>query len=328
MFNLKSNFYEFFNENYELNSCNINRITNFGTNFYILYCIFQNFSIIGKGSTIFLNQFSTNFLIEYSSFYFCSSSDIGGAIFFETTLNGGFILNKICSYYCFTGISKYGQFFYSSLNNLNLNQINYLSISFCSPNHDIDRRDPFRQSGGNQKQFGINSSFNKAFYNNAFVVIYSTKFESKFNTFSNNIGKNNHASLLFQSSNGFLNNSNIINSTSPTYGIITVWTDGNYQLFNCIFYFNQNILFATANNGILLIKNSYIYHDPNNYGSLLIHNNFNNNYIYFSSYKLLHYNTFYCLALNPINNYQKSNLKNKKINLIFNLLINKILNIN
>jgi len=221
-------------------------------NLDISYCSFSRSALYSdSGGVIYINGGSLSLLASNLMFWNCSSSKWGGAIFFNSENS---TLKMICANKCTCGNSYSGHFSY--LKALNMNNNEYLSLSYCSISN-IGYWTIWMDSG-NQRVDRTNISLNKAFWGSGIGVGTPSSFISSHCTISNNIAEESIC-IRFGSNSGVMSFSNIIYNTSPTIGIVYVDGGGVYIMEYCIFDQNQEILFCLWS-GSLSVSHSFISH--------------------------------------------------------------------
>jgi hypothetical protein len=134
-------------------------------NVFVLNCLFIGCTSTSHGGALLCSGSVQCLLIEFSSFFSCSTSNQkGGAICFENTNSGESVLYKVCGNDCCSTYtsSNWGQFAYNDLKNAasNKNYVNYSSISRCV-NHDSYAYYTLRLCFGKICFPSVNSSMNK-----------------------------------------------------------------------------------------------------------------------------------------------------------------------
>lgn len=147
------------NNNYEVlsNNC-INESIEQGRSYVnvsidISQCVFYRYSkFIGDGGVIFVNGGSYSMVVSFSTFFNCSCSSNGGAIYFSSFSS---VLKRICANKC-AAINK----FFAYIESNQLNQAEFLSISMSKGNCF-----PIYLNDGNQKIDNSNISMNIVYLN-------------------------------------------------------------------------------------------------------------------------------------------------------------------
>ena len=278
-------FYKTSSENLLIFLCFFNRLTTYSSQGGVIYINFNPF---------FLQIFET-------TFYKCSASGYGGAIFVYVTSS---ILKKICSDSCFSNSGAY-QFAYLSLNNdrLKTQDIELMTIISCYPNFQTGSNS-FHLDYGNQSIYYLNSTKNHLLDTSSLGSDIPTFFLMNFcNIYNNSVLS--RSIRIFSNSNHNISNSNIILNQSPNnYGIISA-SSTSINLKICIFNNNKNLLFYSSSSTIKVL-NSF-FNNNNNLGSFI---SISNNEIFTNSFFILHYSTFLCYNnyllnfINKLKNYQ------------------------
>ena len=196
-----------------------------------------------------------NLLIESSFFINCSSLlTKGGAISFQNT-NGAFILSKVCSISCFCDLS--GQFSYSYTNNNKNNSLNYVSISYSSPNWNTYGISIYLNYGYQNINY-FNSTYNQCKYHSSVYYEHTTLQKTNFSTFLNNYS-NLWTCILISVGPNYFNRCNILNNTqsSTTAGIIYNEGQSSSYFTNCIIYYNTKIRLFINIDGTIQISNTW-----------------------------------------------------------------------
>jgi len=225
----------------------------FQKNIDISHCFFSRSSTyVGNGGVIYVQSGSYLMKVYHTMFYECKCSDSGGAINF---ISSSSYLGMICASRC--SASSYYHFAY--LKTSQMNQVEYLSISNCSPS-TTGFYSIWSQSGY-QRFDNSNSSMNNAYAYSSIYLHHPFSFTSTHCTFSNN-KVSNYICLYFYSESGILlmTNANIVHNNSPSLGgVIQVSGETQKKMMYCIFQNNQNTLFSVYE-GSLEISHSFIYH--------------------------------------------------------------------
>ena len=304
------------------------------SNINLYKCFFQRFnSYNGEGSSdltisnsnyggiIYSYNVPCNLIIKETIFYNCSCTGGGGAIYFDSNVNGTSIfIDKVCGYNCFTTSSYKFQFAaLATYMDYGENFINYISMVKCSDNRNIGYESLTLGYGINIIK-SLNSSNNFGERHQGLRIWTPLSFKG---IFLNIINNNSSESYIFEISYNLNNNltySNFINNFCLNKGIISI-TNCNLIINDCIILNNKMILFYLSN-GNLNLNNNYILHETTfNYGIISINNL--NIFNLTNTLQFKYYSTFKCYAINPIN-FKTNQLK--KINLISMLLINLLIN--
>ena len=267
----------------------------------IIYSFFQLLNSNQNGGAIFIDSlFFNRNLIECCIFYNCSVNNNcqGGAIFLKC-LNGSNVLNKICGLYCKTSKEQLFQFCLIEVSNLGINNLQYLSISFSSPNFEgLSQTSRFINGNCLSKYNNFSNNFN--FESSAGLSFNTKSLLSSFNSISNNKVNINNFYQIFNSNliyfiafHNFINNSQIIR-----FGIIHLH-EVKCKINSCIFYLNLGNLFSCWSNSELEINFCYF---DNFLDTISINSsikiNYNLNYNF--TFIINHYQTYICNAKYPI----------------------------
>jgi len=262
-------------------------------NIDISNCFFSRvLSISGNGGVIYVTVSSCSMNINYSMFYKCVCSNIGGAIYCSFSNSS---LRMICANSCSCGKAYHGNFLYIRASQMS--QVEYLSVSNCS--HTTDGYYTIYFIGGNQRVDNTNSSINKAFSGSCISIDIPSSFTSSYCTFSNcNVsdGKCIYLSSSFPISISY---ANIVHNNSPSFGVVFANIKGSKKMMYCIFHNNQNCLFFVSQ-GSLEVSHSFIDHSAafSDYNPISTSNN--NSFINRITYQLKFFNSFHCNADIPL----------------------------
>jgi len=262
-------------------------------NIEISHCFFSRSSVFsGNGGVIFVQGGSYSMNIGFSMFYNCLA-DYGGAISFNSD---NLYLLMICANRCHA--SYWGHFAY--LVPLQMNQVEYLSISACS--HISTGIYPIRMIKGIQRIDNTNSSMNNAFKSSGISQGTPSSFTSSHCTFSNNKASDSMC-LNFFSPAGTISISyaNIIHNNSPSdYGVVLVDGVGLTKMMYCVFQNNDNYLFYVWS-GSLEVSHSFIEHLSSSFSiSNPVSTSSNNLFTYRETHQLQFFNSLHCNADFPL----------------------------
>jgi len=189
-------------------------------NISISDCIFSRTSeYSGFGGVIYVKDGSFSMNISNSMFYICLST-YGGAIYFVSSNS---FLRMICSNRCSASLFDHFAYLVAPL----MNQVQYLSLSYCSPSVS-GYRSIFIYSG-NQKVESTNSSMNHAINYGGIYISCPSSSTCSHCTFSNN-RVSSMACIFFISNTGTisLSYSNIVYNHNPSsYGVVLVEGEGS-----------------------------------------------------------------------------------------------------
>ena len=276
------------NINTQINSINENNIL-------ILDCFFINMN----HCCIILTNSNTNISIISCLFNECKTDLIEGVAIRLYSNSILLFLSKVCGSNCYSTSSNYllGQFCYFLLNSNINNSIEYLSLQYCSPYSNINRNSClfFRDGLFNIKN--LNSSKNYPSRNSAILFHYGSKGYVCNSNIINNLAREYCTIQSTGNSASNYLNLNVINNSQDTSsrGVIYAFSS-NIQFEKSIFINNYLMLFYKDSNS-LKVSNSYIIGSYNQYNSN-IQNCFN---LITSTFNLIHFNTFFCNAINPLN---------------------------
>jgi len=251
-------------------------------------CFFIRSSVYpGDGGVIFVSGGSYSMIVYFSMFFNCSASN-GGSIYF---LSSNSFLKMICANRC----SCSSQFHFSYLKASQINQVEYLSLSYCS--QTTSGYYPIDLDSGNQILDNTNSSMNYASQVSGIVVWAPTSFTSSYCTFSNNKASNDRC-IEFFSTTGTISMSyaNIVHNLSPSWGVVHVSGAGLRKMMYCIFINNQNYLFCVYG-GSLEVSHSFIDHISSSFScSTSVSMTTNNTFTSIITYQIQFFNSHYCNA--------------------------------
>ena len=239
---------------------NQTRFFNIHSQYYFLNCFFYLISNNNNGGAIFFsvpkNFSSTIFKISYSMFLNCFvTSGYGGAIYSILSNDGILDFNKICGSNCFTNDNDWDQFCFLSISNFINSEINYLSISYCSPLGQ-SRWCSSRIILSNSNIINTNSSFHQNGLNSGIYLGFANNLNFSFSNLCNSYSTYQILFIFDGINNGKLINNNFINNSqgSNSFGILTSWNSNFTFILNCNFFNNRN-----NNNGKLFFsKNSIL----------------------------------------------------------------------
>ena len=236
----------------------------------------RNALFSGKGGVIYVSEGSYSIGVSYSMFANCLASG-GGAIFFSST---NVSLRMVCAYMC--SVSGDGHF--ADLLASNKNQVEYLSISYCSTSTGYYS---IRLKYANPRFDNSNSSMNKAIQVSSIGIEESLSFSSSYCTFCNNRGT---ICIFLGSNTGTVIFANVIDNYSNMLAIIYV--DGLQQIKYSIFDLNQKAL-LWMNSGSLILSHSFVYH------SSFSSTGTNNSLTKKQTYQFVFFKSHYCNAEIP-----------------------------
>jgi len=266
-------------------------------------CFFSRSSLYdGDGGVLYVHGiYSMN--VNYSLFYHCICSQIGGAIFFyswNSVSSSNSYLSMICANSCSCG-AQYSCHFariYASQDN----QAKYLSVSNCT--HNTAGAFSICFENGNQRVNNTNSSMNTAVQVSGISIMYPNLFTGIHCTLSNN--KVSSCICLYICSNTetiSISFANIVHNNSPSaYGV--VYAEGSglglRKMSYCIFQNNQNYLFC-LNGGSLEVSHSFIEHLTSSFSSsTTVSTDTNNSFTNRMTFPIQFFYSHYCNADIPI----------------------------
>jgi hypothetical protein len=257
------------------------RQTSSSISVYVLNSLFSSITSSSPGGA--LHSTSTKyFLVKLSSFFSCKTSSNGGAIFFQNSGSGQYVLYGVCGYDCCSTGGSSGQFSYNEVYNVasSKNYINYSSISRCvgeisSPFYMICHH------YGTHCYPSVNMSMNKCYgttgiYCCPHSVSNFVTCSISYSTFTDNIATGYNCIMLWTSGAKYeIKNCNILRNTQGSLGSQgTIFTYGILYIDNsCILENKATYIFlvqsssntitlynctvdSTSNNGYLTIRNT------------------------------------------------------------------------
>jgi len=256
-------------------------------NINISNCFFSRLSeFSGDGGVIYVNSVDYSMNLNYSMFYNCFAL-IGGAIYFSSSNS---YLRMICAHRCSCGASSYSHF--ALLKASQVNQVEYLSISFCS--HTLSGYYPIRIESGNQRIDNVNSSMNNALMTSGINIWSPSSFTSSYCTLSNNKVSNSFCINIYSTTGTVtMSYANIVHNNSPTYGVVYTVGVGTRNMIYCIFHDNQDYLFCVWQ-GSLEVSHSFIDHSASFSRSLAVSTSNNNSLNYRNTYQIQFFNSHHC----------------------------------
>jgi len=254
-------------------------------------CSFRRTAILnGNGGVIYANGVEYSMSILLSTFYGCSSSENGGAIYF---IGKESYLNMICASHCYAHYYVYA-YIEISMNNT----IDYLSILNCYYEHGLNN--PIGFLLNNHCLFSSNLSSNRAENVDAFGIANYNYLKCSYCTISDNYAYG-YTSIEIYGGEGLFLFVNIINNydTSNVFGLIFICNGAKYSLEYCIFDNNHATLFYCSSSEVE-IANSYINHIGTFSSKDSITTISNNSFTQMQTYKFEFFQSQSCHADNPI----------------------------
>ena len=272
-------------------------------NFFIFSCFFL-FLRDSLGGAILCKDYFFQIYLKDTTFFNCSATDYGGALYFSD-ISSSYCIEKCCAYYCFNdGTSTYpdGQFGYLKTL-IGINQ--YLSMSYCSPEPKLRHASVLFYSS-NLTILSTNSSNNYLKYRSLFLY-YVTISNINFSIISNNIASTNQCFYLQRVISSIFY-TNILNNTVGSGGVICAFPHsvGSTITFYFSLFLNNklNSLFETSSSTIKVID---CWSDDYQITSGVT---FSNTKGISSPFKLTFFKSAFCDALIPLNLNIKSIKKN------------------
>jgi hypothetical protein len=237
------------------------------TNIYVTNCLFKSItSTSGRGGALSCSSSVTCFLVELSSFFSCkTSSDYGGAIYFNNENNGQCVLHKVCGFDCcltYTSTTN-GQFTFIYVKNdaSSKNYVNYSSISRCV-NDNSSSWDSLRHCYGKQYFPSVNVSMNKCYSRTGIICIpycvsNSVTLTMSYSTFADNTGTGyNCIALWTTGAQCEIKSCNILRNAQSSSSEGTFITLGNLMIEDsCILENNANCIFYQASSYTITVSN-------------------------------------------------------------------------
>ena len=283
-------------------------------NINISHCFFlRTLTLSSYGGVIYVNGGFYSMNVNYSMFYNCSSSLNGGAICFDS-INSN--LRMICGNRCSCGASKNGNF--ALLIASQTNQVEYISISFCS--YNMDGSYPICFESGNQRVDNTNSSMNNGYKYSGIGIFTPSSFTSILCTFSNN--KVSYICIYFSSITDTitLSYANILHNNSPSgNGVIYADGEGLKKMIYCIFQNNSNFLFCIRQ-GSLEVSHSFIDHSSSSfYTSITVSTANNLSFTKGITYQMQFFSSYHCNTDIPARTLDQSPMRSFEETLIIDL---------
>ena len=238
------------------------------TVFYLNHCFFSFlFNPNSYGGILYCVNAIIKMNLTNSIFLDCGCNGRGGGIYFSSSsLGTDSILNKICSYHCFTTSGNYHQFAYIVTSTYGKNYIDMCSITKCNNITTTYFTIHIDYAHVSFKNNNISKNYNLGHSGPLFHM--PTTMDGRYC----NIAYNNNSdvcTLYFYGNTNNMSYTNVINNLSPGGGVVIVWNSGIYLLENFIFLNNYRVLFSVLSGGQLTIFNSQIFHQfETNIGSL------------------------------------------------------------
>jgi len=260
---------------------------------------FTDLSNNAGGGAIYINQPGKTLLISKCTFFNCRTSNLGGGgIFFVSEKS---FISKTCGYWCYTPspdspLGNLGQFLYSETPSLGFSTIEFVSISHSSPTIEGNyRSSPFCFHYGIQLAKNTNSSKNQIGLRSCCFFLDSTNSTNTFSTFYSNYASYLEG-VVFTNGINFMSYSNVVNNNQAQNhaGVIRNWDNPTTTIDYCVFCNNHNRLFSVEY-GTMNVRFSSIYGSYTTNGAVLISCSTNS-----YTHELVHYNTYYCIAENPL----------------------------
>ena len=283
---------------------NLEGLINLKNCYYTRFLLYSGSQSRGSILYISSNLLNTSLMIEECTFFQCHASYEAGAIFFQTL--GESNLKKICALECVA--LQYSHFAtIVTKNAISFSNNFYLSsIMKCSPYLGYGRRCMYF-AYSNQTQKHLNISNNYAYDTSGIMYEVPKSLSISYINILNN-DCNLHLTLRFHSINnqGTFFYSNIINNTSPSYGVL-YFLSSSFSFSSCFFscHVSTQKIFALESSTVV-VTNSIIDHHASyitTSGTVLIDtSNYKTTQFNQFSLDLNHLNDNYCK--NPINHHE------------------------
>jgi len=155
--------------------------------FYVSDCFFQrSFKdwSVPRGGMIFISGNGYHLTIVSSAFYMCQCVGWGGAIWFNSSIGGECVFNKICAYECY---AWYNLFSIAIVGNNMYNNCSFLSISACAPSYQYtNNSQSFSMQYGKQFIESLNSSKNYGNTCTSLLLCHGEFCRARFSNFVSN----------------------------------------------------------------------------------------------------------------------------------------------
>jgi len=263
-----------------------NNIEVFGCSF------FRSSMFSGDGGIIYVLGDSFSMNVSQSVFFGCISYNKGGAIYFNS-LNSA--MNLLCAQRC-----SASQYHFAYLRAKLKNHIEYLSISNCS--YVTSGYYSLWLQDGEQRMGLTNFSLNNA-NQVAGIYVYSSKsFISSYCTISKNQAYEGIC-ILFWYDSGKIRFNNIIDNTSPSWGVVYV-RGGKPTIDYCVLLYNHDTLFCIWD-GFLEISHSFIVLTGSFSTSTEVLTSSNNTFSEIETYSIDFLGSMFCTNTVHVNEQQK-----------------------
>ena len=225
------------------------------SNFYLADCFFSSLYFVGSGGILNYNTDNVHLVVELCSFFNCSCSVDGGAIYF-VSLSGAYVINKCCAKNCRAGSE--GHFAYLQGNSMKNGDILYSTLYFCSPDNTGTKYYSIRTFPGKIGIKNTNSSFCISSHGSSFYIANGSPFFFNYSNIENGYSTYHCLHIMEATSECKISTINFINNTvtSASYAIIHSAIPLTF-VFECVFYLNKGFLF----NGFLTCQLSWFEHN-------------------------------------------------------------------
>ena len=255
-------------------------------------CFFTRTNVYnGWGGVIYSSQKNFNVVIVDCTFFACSCNSWGGAIWLDSInkLSSSKLL-KVCASECF---AKYGHFA-SICPYKGFNDIQYVSISKCSPFEDAEKYTFYLGKYVSVSVMNLNSSNNKASERSGIHVLCPTTFVGEFWTIVDNVANSECIFFNYNGQSIDLSNANIVNNKCTYGGVVSLFNGAVVTIHDCIFSQNSNLLFFAQFSSKIYLSNCVINHSDKIRSGTIYSENIQ--YTVTSTFVINHPNFQYCPA--------------------------------
>ena len=240
-------------------------------------CFFQrSTTYIGQGSVISIYNKEVHLQINLCSFFECTSTASGGAIYFyaydSTWTYCSFSIYKTCASKCFVKTLNNnwgsGQFFFvgpQGATNLNVIEI---SIYHCCPNdfnNNSRIQSPIYIREGREKIQFLNISYNNLYSNSAIDLYNPFNLQFSYSSFYKNNATYGSCIYLKSGSTGsddtrMFMYCNIVDNSCGKDAIVELYSFAKYTFYECFFQNNNGCLYSVCKYSSLNLFYCRIYH--------------------------------------------------------------------
>jgi len=281
-------FSDFFSNVTYVNRTSVNSHLVLGAgNFSVMHCWFENMVSNGMGMIYNVNAVVGFMVVEYSSFYSCTSLNPGCGIRYQNEY-GGCVISHVCANKMKIGKSNIdagGIFSYTLGYTLAKNDINLTTVSYCSETKE--QMESISMGKGKKIVISFNSSKNIA---NSYSGFYGCTDPNEviYCTFINNSAISVVIGFRYTTGNNYLKYSNVVANSIDDYGIMYCGGAVSY-ISDCYIASNIKQLFSVVTSGQIYATNNFISHSYTFGIGIGTYKSFT------GSTCLTHFKTFYCM---------------------------------